>query len=96
MKKKKKRGAPQYGNQVDSAVTTVTGAVVRELVYLPSYLVVTATHHTTPHTLPRLWVTMAEVERMDENIANEVRAGAVVSTTSHAVQEREDAPRTPL
>lgn len=45
-----------------------------------------------PHTSPLLWVTMAEVEKIEENIANEVRAGAVVSTMSHAVHEREDAP----
>lgn len=32
---------------------------------------------------------MAEVERVDEAIANGVRAGAVVSTMSQAVQERE-------
>lgn len=32
---------------------------------------------------------MAEVERIKENIANELRAGAVVSTMSQAVQERE-------
>lgn len=34
---------------------------------------------------------MAEVEQVEESIANGVRAGAVVSTMSQAVQEREDA-----
>lgn len=32
---------------------------------------------------------MAEVERIEESTANGVRAGAVVSTLSQAVQERE-------
>ena len=32
---------------------------------------------------------MAEVERIKQTIANGVRAGAVVSTMSQAVQERE-------
>lgn len=45
---------------------------------------------SSPIAPPHL--TMAEVEKIEENIANEVRAGAVVSTMSHAVHEREDAP----